>query len=181
MGDTQSVNWVAALDVILQLAFLVCVSFAVITDFRTLLIPNWISLALLAAFAPFAVLHLPLGAIGAHFLVMAIVLALSVSFFVAGWMGGGDVKFMSAIALWMGPTHAAPFVVLMALMGGMLAISILAMERFGQWLGPRVLNLAPFRRLGELADSRQCPYGVAIGVAGLIVSFDLFASVGGPG
>jgi prepilin peptidase CpaA len=172
------VNWVAALDVVLQLAFLVCVSFAVITDFRTLLIPNWISLALLAAFAPFAVLHLPLGAIGGHVLVMAIVLALSVFFFVVGWVGGGDAKLMSAIALWMGPGHVAPFVVLMALLGGMLAISIMAMEKFGRWLGPRVLNFALFRRLDELADSRQCPYGVAIGAAGLIVSFDLFTSFG---
>ena len=61
-------------------------SFAIITDFKTLLIPNWISLALLAAFAPFAVLHVPLGAIGGHFLVMAIVLALSVFFLSpAGW------------------------------------------------------------------------------------------------
>lgn len=171
-------NSVVALDVVLQLAFLICVSFAVITDFRTLLIPNWISLALLAAFAPFAVLHLPLSAIGGHFLVMAIVLALSVFFFVVGWVGGGDVKLMSAIALWMGPGHVAAFVVLMALLGGMLAISIMAIEKFGRWLDPRVLNLALFRRLGELADSRQCPYGVAIGVAGLIVSFDLFTSVG---
>jgi len=172
------VNSVVALDVVLQLAFLICVSFAVITDFRTLLIPNWISLALLAAFAPFAVLHLPLSAIGEHFLVMAIVLTLSVFFFVVGWVGGGDVKLMSAIALWMGPGHVAAFVVLMALLGGMLAISIMAIEKFGRWLDPRVLNLALFRRLGELADSRQCPYGVAIGVAGLIVSFDLFTSVG---
>jgi prepilin peptidase CpaA len=178
MGGTLSVNWVAALDVVLQLAFLICVSFAVITDFRTLLIPNWISLALLAAFAPFAVLHLPLGAIGGHVLVMAIVFALTAFFFVVGWMGGGDVKLMSAVALWMGPGHVAPFVVLMALLGGMLAISLMAMEKFGRWLDPGVFNLALFRRLGELADGRQCPYGVAIGVAGFIVSFDLFTSVG---
>jgi Flp pilus assembly protein protease CpaA len=78
----------------------------------------------------------------------------------------------------MGPDHVAPFVVLMALLGGMLAISIIVMEKFGRWLDPRLFNLALFRRLGELADSRQCPYGVAIGVAGLIVSFDLFTSVG---
>ena len=174
-------NWVPAFDVALQLAFLVCVLFAIITDFKTLLIPNWISLALLAAFAPFAALHVPLAAIGGNFLVMALVLALSVFFFVAGWMGGGDVKLMSAIALWMGPTHVAPFVVLMALLGAILALSIVAIEKFGPLLGPRVLDLALFRRLGELADSGQCPYGVAIGVAGFIVSFDLFARLGASG
>jgi prepilin peptidase CpaA len=172
------VNWVAAVDVSLQFAFLVCVCFAVIMDFRTLLIPNWISLALLAAFVPFAALHAPLGVIGGHFLVMAIVFTLSVIFFVAGWMGGGDVKLMSAIALWMGPGHVASFVFLMALLGGILALSIMAVEKFAPFLGPRLLRLAPLGRLAELAQSRQCPYGVAIGVAGLITSFNLFASVG---
>jgi Flp pilus assembly protein protease CpaA len=72
----------------------------------------------------------------------------------------------------------APFAVLTALLGAMLALNLLATEKLCPWLGMRVLNLALFRRLGELAHSRQCPYGVAIGVAGLIVSFDLFTSVG---
>ena len=95
-------------------------------------------------------------------------------------MGGGDVKLMSAIALWMGPDHVAPFVVLMALFGAALAVGIMAMDKFGPLLGPRLLNLALFRRLGELANSRQCPYGVAIGVAGFILSFAVFAAAGRP-
>jgi hypothetical protein len=57
----------------------------------------------------------------------------------------------------------APFAVLTALLGAMLALNLLATEKLCPWLGMRVLNLALFRRLGELAHSRQCPYGVAIG------------------
>ena len=164
-------------DIVLQLTFLVCVSFAIITDFKTLLIPNWISLALVAAFIPFAILHVPLDALVGHLLAMGIVLILSISFFVAGWMGGGDVKFMSAIALWMGPDHVAPFTVLMALFGAGLALGLMAMAKFGLLLGPHLLDRAIPKRLDELARSRQCPYGVAIGVAGLILSFDVFAGL----
>jgi prepilin peptidase CpaA len=167
----------AVLDIALQLTFLICVCFAIITDFKTLLIPNWISLALIAAFIPFAILHVPLDAILGHLLAMGVVLVLSVCFFVAGWMGGGDVKLMSAIALWMGPDHVAPFTVLMALFGAALAIGLMGMAKFGPLLGPRLLDRAIPKRLGELASSRQCPYGVAIGVAGLILSFDVFATL----
>jgi len=169
------VNPTAALDIALQLTFLICVCFAIITDFKTLLIPNWISLALLAAFVPFAALHVPLEAVAGHLLAMGVVLVLSISFFVAGWMGGGDVKFMSALALWMGPDHVAPFTVLMALLGAALAIGLMGMARIGPLLGPRLLDRAIPKRLTELAASRQCPYGVAIGVAGLILSFAVFA------
>jgi prepilin peptidase CpaA len=167
----------AVLDIALQLTFLICVCFAIITDFKTLLIPNWISLALIAAFIPFAVLHVPLDAILGHLLAMGIILILSISFFVAGWMGGGDVKLMSAIALWMGPDHVAPFTILMALFGAVLALGLLGMAKFGPLLGPHLLDRAIPKRLDELASSRQCPYGVAIGVAGLILSFDVFAAL----
>lgn len=169
-------NPTAALDIALQLIFLICLCFAIITDFKTLLIPNWISLALLAAFVPFAILHVPLEVVGGHLLAMGVVLALSVSFFVAGWMGGGDVKFMSAIALWMGPDHVAPFTVLMAFLGAAIAIGLMGMAKYGPLLGPRLLDRPVPKRLAELASSRQCPYGVAIGVAGLLLSFDVFAS-----
>ena len=173
-------NLIAALDNALQLTFLVCVCFAIITDFKTLLIPNWISLALLAVFVPFAILHVPLEAIAGHLLAMAVILVLSVCFYVAGWMGGGDVKFMSAIALWMGPDHVAPFAVLMALFGAALAVGIMMMDKFGPLLGPRLLSLTLPKRLAELARSRQCPYGVAIGLAGLILSFAVFAAAATP-
>jgi prepilin peptidase CpaA len=159
----------------LQLAFLFCVSYAIITDFKTLLIPNWISLALIGVFAVFALFFVGVDAIGGHLFVMGIVLALAIAFFVAGWMGGGDVKFMSAMALWMGPEHIVPFVTLMALLGAALAISLIFLNRHGSSLGTRVQELPLVARLTQLARDGQCPYGVAIGVAGLLVSMQVFA------
>lgn len=169
-----------AVDTALQLTFLFCVCYAIITDFRTLLIPNWISLTLVATFAVFAIFHVAAGAIGGHLFVTAIVLALSIVFFVLGWIGGGDVKFMSAMALWMGPDYITPFVVLMALLGAALAMSLISIDKYGSFLTPRAQEIWPVSRLMQLARSRQCPYGVAIGVAGLLVSLGVFANVAAP-
>jgi len=147
------VNPTAALDIALQLIFLICLCFAIITDFKTLLIPNWISLALLAAFVPFAILHVPLEVVGGHLLAMGVVLALSVSFFVAGWMGGGDVKFMSAIALWMGPDHVAPFTVLMAFLGAAIAIGSVYSVPMEKMVGASAASEASAAKAAEAAEA----------------------------
>ena len=165
----------AVLDSALLLTFLFCVCYAIITDFQTLLIPNWISLTLIGAFVVFATIHVAAAAITGHLFVAAIVLTLSITFFVLGWIGGGDVKFMSAIALWMGPDYIAPFTVLMASFGAALAICLIGIEKYGAFVSPRMQDVWPVSRLRKLARSRECPYGVAIGTAGLLLVLQIFA------
>jgi prepilin peptidase CpaA len=67
-------------------------------------------------------------------------------------MGGGDVKLLTALALWLRPAWFAELVVIMALLGGVLAMVVAG------W---------------HLARHRQTPvavpYGVAIAAAGLWV------------
>ena len=65
-------------------------------------------------------------------------------------MGGGDVKLLTALALWIEPWLFLKLVVLMALLGGVLTLV------FGAWHVAR-------RRKDRLA----IPYGVAIALAGL--------------
>jgi prepilin peptidase CpaA len=120
------------------------------------------------------VFNLALGALGGHLLVMGVVLIVSILFFLAGWMGGGDVKFLSAVALWMGPGDAAPFVVLMALLGAALAILLLFVRRYMCLLDRRVHRLWLVGRVVELAEAGQCPYGVAIGAAALLAAPRVF-------
>ena len=67
-------------------------------------------------------------------------------------MGGGDVKLLTALALWIEPAWFLKLVVLMALLGGVLTIV------FAAWHIVR-------GRKGRLA----IPYGVAIASAGLWV------------
>jgi prepilin peptidase CpaA len=163
------------LDTAVQLTFVFCVCYAIISDFRTLLIPNWISVTLVAAFAVFAAMHLKADALPGHLMTMGILLVLSICFFVAGWIGGGDAKFLSAMALWMGPEYVAPFAMLMALLGAVLALSLIFLGRYGVLIGQPVREFWLTKRLLELATIRECPYGVAIGLAGLVVSTQVFA------
>jgi prepilin peptidase CpaA len=72
--------------------------------------------------------------------------------FAIGAMGGGDVKLLTALALWIEPTWFLRLLVVMALVGGVLTIG------FAAWHVAR-------RRKDRLA----IPYGVAISTAGLWV------------
>lgn len=72
-------------------------------------------------------------------------------------MGGGDVKLLTALALWIPPLWFFKLVVMMALVGGLLTIV------FGAW------HIARRRR-----DRVAIPYGVAISSAGLWVLASLY-------
>lgn len=72
--------------------------------------------------------------------------------FAIGAMGGGDVKLLVALALWVRPDWFLQLILIMALLGGLLTIL------FGAWHVTR-------RRKDRLA----IPYGVAIAAAGLWV------------
>jgi prepilin peptidase CpaA len=75
-------------------------------------------------------------------------------------MGGGDVKLLTALALWITPWAFLQLVILMALLGGVLTIL------FSAWHVMR-------RRKDRLA----IPYGVAISGAGLwIIGTDYLAA-----
>ena len=70
-------------------------------------------------------------------------------------MGGGDVKLLAALALWVRPDHFLWLVVVMSLIGGVLTVV------FGAWHVAR-------RQTGRIA----IPYGVAICAAGLLTLAD---------
>jgi prepilin peptidase CpaA len=65
-------------------------------------------------------------------------------------MGGGDVKLLTALALWIRPEHFMYLIVIMSLLGGILTIV------FGAWHVAR-------RQQGRIA----IPYGIAISMAAL--------------
>lgn len=150
--------------------YVFCLCYAVVSDFKSLIIPNWAPLALVSAFAVFAALHLDWRTVLAHLAVAVVIFGVAVAFFLARWMGGGDVKLLTAVALWMGPEHGAPFTFLMAVLGGLLASGLLLINRYGDSIVRPVRDLAAFQRLEELARSGECPYGVAIGIAALVAS-----------
>ncbi|MEM9027784.1 MAG: prepilin peptidase [Pseudomonadota bacterium] len=162
--------------VLIELAFIFCVCFAVVSDARSLRIANWISLALVGLFAVYALMRFDLWAIPNHMMVAAVVLVVGFVLFVLRWIGAGDVKFMSALGLWMGPEHIPQFALLTGLGGAVLAIGLLILRQSEQ-LKIVLPAAAPFKRAIELAEKGVCPYGIAIGFAALMTIPAFFIAI----
>jgi len=138
---------------------------AALKDVTTYTIPNWISLALIAAFFPTAlILGLPSGDIGLHVGIGVGALVAGMVMFALGWIGGGDAKVFAASALWLGWPASATFLLVTALAGGVLAVSLLAMRSM---LLRRYVSAGPawLSRLAEPGEN--VPYGLAICIGGL--------------
>ncbi len=156
------------LHILFQALFVFCVCYAIVSDFTRLTIPNWIPVTLVAAFAAYAPIYISTAGIPSHLYMAGGIFALGVGFFVAGWIGGGDVKFMTAVTLWMGSQGAPTFAIIMAALGAALAGILFTINRYADQLEPYAQSNRLVLRLLELARSGRCPYGVAIGIAALV-------------
>ncbi|RDC59298.1 Prepilin peptidase [Alteripontixanthobacter maritimus] len=133
-------------------ALAIALLYAAFTDLRSRRIANWLTAAIAVA-APlfwwasglslYPGVLLQLGVAAASFVVLAGLFALRA-------MGGGDVKLLTALALWITPMLFLKLLIIMAITGGILTIV------FGGWHIMR-------RRKDRLA----IPYGIAIAIAGL--------------
>lgn len=91
------------------------------------------------------------------------ILACGLALYAIGTMGAGDVKLISATALWAGSEHVLDFILLTAVAGGVVSLAVLLRFSHG-W----VIGRAP-----EENAKKQVPYGVAIAAAGLFVAAKL--------
>ena len=154
----------------LKSIYVACICYAVVSDFRSLTIPNWIVVVLVSAFAASAAVSMEPRSILVHVAVAAAVLLLFLAFFLAGWVAGGDVKLIAAVALWIGPENASLFMLLTAVLGALLALALLAIRTHGSLISGTLGGTWVYRRARSLAEGSQCPYGVAIGLAALLLS-----------
>ena len=149
----------------LLLVFPALVVVAALKDATSFTIPNWISLALIAAFLPVALISgASWGAIGLCLATGVGALALGMGMFAAGWIGGGDAKLFAAASLWLGWPATMTFMLTTGLAGGALTLGLLSLR--SGWFEP-VLAGSPawVRKLG--AEGGDIPYGVAIAVGAL--------------
>jgi prepilin peptidase CpaA len=138
---------------------------AALKDATSYTIPNWIVLALLAAFPVAALaLGLPLQVIGLQAGVGLIGLICGLAMFARGWIGGGDAKLFAAATLWLGWPAALTFVAVTGLAGGALAVMLLLLRSSAL---KAVMPIGPawFNRLTTTGEN--VPYGVAIAVGAL--------------
>jgi prepilin peptidase CpaA len=157
------------ITIIVLSAFPALLIVAALRDATSMTIPNWISIALAAAFAP-AALAAGLGVAEALAClgVGIAALAIGVALFALRWIGGGDAKLLAAAALWLGLPGIASFLLWTALAGGALALVLLSARRFAALSG---LPAAPPAWLARLLKPEgDIPYGIAI-AAGALAAF----------
>lgn len=127
---------------------------AAFTDLKSRRIANWLNLAIAAGAPLFWIasglslwpdIAMQFGVALGTFAILSVLFALKA-------MGGGDVKLLTALALWIEPMLFLKLIMMMALLGGVLTIV------FAGWHVMR-------RRKDRIA----IPYGVAIALAGLWV------------
>ena len=129
---------------------------AAFTDLKRRQIDNWLNAAIALAAPTFwwaSGLTLwpdvawQFGVAAGAFVILAVLFACKM-------MGGGDVKLLTALALWVQPTHFLFLVVMMSMIGGVLTILFGAVH---------VIR----RQTGRIA----IPYGVAIASAALLTVY----------
>ena len=146
--------------------FPVGLAYAAVRDLVSMEIPNWVSIAILAAFFPTALATGWGGeALADHVLAGALILAAGWALCAAGIVGGGDAKLLAAAAVWTGWGMLPAFLFAVALSGGVLGLALLVFRRVR--LAARLDSLAWVRHLH--AETKTVPYGVAIAAGGVLV------------
>ncbi len=154
-----------ALHSILMFLYVAFVLYAAWSDARELHIPNWVSLALLAAFLPIAVIaDLGLETIAWHGAAGLLLLAAGFTLYALGYFGGGDAKLMAVCALWVGWDTLFLFILVVLLVGGVLSILVILL-RLGLGIWPTWLVS---RAQGIFTPNKAVPYGIAIAVGAMI-------------
>lgn len=166
-------------DQLLVQAFALLLLWAAWSDIKSFTIPNRVSLAI-ALLYPAYVMAAPvqpdwLLACG----LAAVVFALGAFAFARGWFGGGDVKLLTAVSLWAGPTLFSEVILVTALAGGVLALVVLAQPAmtpiFAQLRISWWPELAAPATAGKPILRTNLPYGVAIAAGGLWLAIQLLA------
>jgi prepilin peptidase CpaA len=154
------------LDLLRLFLFPALVAFAAASDLLTMTISNRVSLLLIAGFFAMAMLcGLGWQAIALHTAAGACVLVVAFSCFAMGWVGGGDAKVASAVALWFGFDQLLEFLVYASLFGGALTLLLL---QFRQWTLPLVFYGQTW--ITRLHDKDTgVPYGIALAAGALVV------------
>lgn len=135
-------------------------------DLITMKIPNWVSLALIAAFFPVALL---IGAapmdIAIHVGIGVAALVVGMGMFAAGWVGGGDAKLLAASCLWMGLSGVAPFLLWTGIAGGVFCLFLMTARQYFPMVAPSVSQGWVVNLMQPKGD---IPYGVAIAAGALL-------------
>ena len=170
--------------------FCLVVVYGALCDIRTYTIPNRVSYGLLGLFVLFAIqvwlhpkeiyfpelhkdnFHIP--PIAFNIFYGLVVFAFFLYFRTLGWVGGGDVKFITAISFFMGLDDVLAFVVLMSVITILMVFILKAIPVINARLGNFPLPAFLEKMIAKIHE-RQIPYRVPAAMAALAVIPDVMA------
>jgi len=143
------------------------------SDYTRMTIPNLYSIAIIAAFVPafIGVKFLApeidyFSSFQDHLITFLVVFAFTYLLFFLKFIGGGDSKLITAYALWTGFQGIMPFLFFMALVGGILGLITIGLERSKPFKSPEKDSWIFKAQKG----AKQVPYGIAIFI-GAVITF----------
>ena len=152
----------------ISLLFAGLMLFAAVSDATRFVIPNTVVVGVLALFCGAAVMlpfeirwEFHVGALVAVFVVGLVAYRFKA-------LGAGDVKLISALALWTGFEHLPTLMLSIALAGGALAL-VLIVSRIACYLP----KLEPALRARVFRTGAKIPYGIAIAIGGIVSGLSL--------
>jgi prepilin peptidase CpaA len=137
-------------------AFSALVVLAALQDVAQLRISNLFPVAVVALFAAWVAVRGLEPDLWQNGLVFLVTLLVGMLLFSRGWLGGGDVKLLAAIALWFDMSGGLALIVYVAMGGGLLALLFLIARRLIP--APRDGRVRP----PALRPRGPIPYGIAI-------------------
>jgi len=144
---------------------------AAVNDARKYKIPNLISAALLVLFPLFVITAPRPIEWDQNLMVFVLVLISGFAMFIGNLAGAGDIKLMAAAGLWAGPHLVAVFLIMTAIAGGILALTMAILTYMRNFSGKQAVAIAKV----------PIPYGIAIAVGGLSTIYMLSQPILFPG
>lgn len=145
---------------------------AIASDLRWRTIPNWLTGPSILAGLGF---HTVMNQFAGFLFSLegtAVGLGLFIILYMCGWMGAGDVKLFAAVGSFLGPAQTISAAIVIALVGGVLAILVLGFHKgwrkTGLWLWSYIQTMFLTRSAQSLTFDQgtapKVPYAVAIGL-----------------
>ena len=154
------------LNLIILAVFIFAVCLAALEDVRVFKIPNWASATVAVAFVPYYLLNISTVSIGMHLLIAGAIFLITATFWKLKFIGGGDVKLLTAVGLWLGPELALPFMILMTVASLAIAIVLILIRKWS-WAFYAATAPRPVLRMVAIAETGKCPYALPIAIAAL--------------
>ncbi len=137
---------------------------AIITDIKSFRIPNWLNLILLILY-PIALIVFDTAMQWQYGLLgFTAIFAVGYVLFIFNIAGGGDVKLLAVLGLWIGWGQSlVTFILFMAIAGGLFTLLLISLRKSAPYIAGKLKGMdATIPRV--LSYGEPVPYAVAIGV-----------------